>query len=505
MEANGKRRAVLLGYVHTILHTALGIVYVPILLSAIGKDAYGLYQMVASVVAYFSVMESTLSAAVLRQYTMYLVKGYEAGMEHVLFLSRKMYHFLSVIIAGGALVLVPVIFFLYQATLSSADMKEFLLMYVLLIANILVSVNNYTYIACISAHERFVFLKGVSILLLLLQPIGVLALLQLIPHATVIVAVELFLNVLAALWRRYYAKKKLQIKAKEHSEMGNALMKSMLVFSVGTFLTVLADQIFWKTDQLILGKMEGTASVAVYSVGVQVFYAFMALASGVGGVLLPSVVEQIQNKGMETADSFFRKIGRIQGFILGLMVTGFIVLGKSFLELWVGPGYEEAYIVAVLLMTAYSVDIIQGTVGIPILQVVNRYNFRAKCMFAIAIVNVFLTVAFVRWQGMTGAAVATVISLIIGTVIIMNVYYHKTIGLNIKLFWKEMSGIFMLWIVCTFLGQGILFISFPNAVLTFIVRGIALVVIYLALAYCFVMNSNEKEEVKSVCRALKKR
>ncbi len=505
MEKDSRKQAIILGYVHTILHTVIGIVYVPILLGCLGKSAYGLYQMASSVIAYLTIIESTLSASVLRQYTLYLVKNDEDGMEHVLYLSRKMYRILSGVILGVAVILAIGMYLFYRNTLTAPELKEFILIYGILVINILVSVNNYTYLACINAHQRYVFLKVLSLVVLIMQPIGVLALLQIVPYATVIVAVELGLNVIVAIVRYRYAKTELKIRVKRHPELGDFLLKSMLIFSVGTFLTVLADQIFWKTDQIILGKMYGTSAVAVYSVGVQVFYAFMALSSGVGGVLLPTIVTKLENGGIEAADTFFRKIGRIQGFILGLMFTGFVVLGRKFMLLWVGEGYEEAYIVAVLLMFAYAIDIIQGTVGISVLQVLNKYSFRAKCMFTIALVNIVLTVICAGVWGIVGAAIATAVSMLIGSGLIMNIYYRKVIGLNIGLFWKEMMKIFLLWGVCIGIGYGLSFLPFRQLWAEFLVQGILFVVIYFVLAYFFVMNEYEKEQVNALVRRLKRK
>lgn len=173
--------------------------------------------------------------------------------------------------------------------------------------------------------------------------------------------------------------------------------------------------------------------------------------------------------------------------------------------LWVGEGYEEAYIVAVLLMFAYAIDIIQGTVGISVLQVLNKYSFRAKCMFTIALVNIVLTVIGVEVWGIEGAAIATAVSMLIGSGLIMNIYYRKVIGLNIGLFWKEMMKIFLLWGVCIGIGYGLSFLSFRQLWAEFLVQGILFVVIYFVLAYFFVMNEYEKEQVNALVRRLKRK
>lgn len=74
--------------------------------------------------------------------------------------------------------------------------------------------------------------------------------------------------------------------------------------------------------------------------------------------------------------------------------------------------------------------------GLTILQVMNKYGFRGKVYFIIAIINIITTVFLVKTVGIVGAAISTAISMAIGNGVIMNLYYNK-LGLNIRKFWKE--------------------------------------------------------------------
>lgn len=54
---NERKIGILLSYANILLHAVLGFIYVPILLHYIGKSEYGLYQLMGSLIAYFSVMD----------------------------------------------------------------------------------------------------------------------------------------------------------------------------------------------------------------------------------------------------------------------------------------------------------------------------------------------------------------------------------------------------------------------------------------------------------------
>lgn len=493
----------LLGYVQIAVQSVIGIIYVPLLLGRIGKAEYGLYQIVSSIIAYFTILETTLSATVLRHYTVYLAEGKQDKMENLLFMARKLFRILSVVLM---LLTVPAIFALYsfyKSSFSANELREMILMFVIMMVNLVVSLNNYIYLACITAHQKYIFLKLLGIATLILQPFAVIALIYRFPYAKTVVLVQLIMAVIVSVIRYCYCKYKLQITVKKHSGLDQTLLKELWAFSAGILLTTVADQIFWKTDQVILGKMIGTSIVGVYSVGVQLFNIYMSLAAGIGGVILPTVILKVKNEGMDSASLFFRRIGRIQFFVMGLIVTGFISFGKEFVTIWVGKDYISAYAVALLLMIPYTIDIIQGA-GLSILQAVNKYHFRAKCMFVISLINIVLTVVLINLFGMTGAAFATAISIIIGSGIIMNIFYSKNVGLDITEFWKQMSPIFVMEILMLGVGYLINLIKIGNGWICFIIHTVIYVLIYAIVGYTIFMNEFEKNQIKNVLKKIRK-
>lgn len=66
---------------------------------------------------------------------------------------------------------------------------------------------SYVYIAAITANERFVFLKIVNIVSLLIQPVAVLCFLFYFPYALTIVIIQLVINIVLFFVRKYYAAK----------------------------------------------------------------------------------------------------------------------------------------------------------------------------------------------------------------------------------------------------------------------------------------------------------
>lgn len=88
---NQRKLGILISYLNIVLHALIGFAYVPILLHFIGKSEYGLYQLIGSFNAYFSVMDFGLTAAVVRFYTKYKTLQDKVNMENILAITMRAY------------------------------------------------------------------------------------------------------------------------------------------------------------------------------------------------------------------------------------------------------------------------------------------------------------------------------------------------------------------------------------------------------------------------------
>ena len=72
------------------------------------------------------------------------------------------------------------------------------------------------------------------------------------------------------------------------------------------------------------------------------------------------------------------------------------------------------------------------------------HKFRSVLYFVIAAINIAVSIPLCIKFGELGCAFGTALSLVVGNIIIMNIYYHKRVGLDIKYFWKEILNLFRL-------------------------------------------------------------
>lgn len=493
-----RKVGVLLSYLNMALQALIGIIYIPILLQGIGQDEYGLYQLIGSVIAWLSVVGSMFSTGITRYYCKYLSEKDEIAMSNTLAIGKRIYHVASVVVSILGIVGAFAIYIIYQNSISEFQIHEGMFMVGILTMNLIVTMNNSINLSVITAYEKFIFLRFTQIITLVLQPLLVMIAIFFQPYALTVCIVQLLLNASSALIQRYYVSRKLRIKPILHY-WDHDLFRGLLSFSAAIIIVMIADQVFYRSNQLIIGYYSGTAVVAVYGIAMQLYNAYMSIGSAASSVFMPRVSEiYFQEKDPIQLTALFIKVGRITTFVLLLVLFGFILFGKIFIELWAGNEYEAAYWIALAIMIPFSIDLVQN-LGLTILQVANKYAFRGWVYAVMAIINIVGVLIIVPLYGSIGAAVVTGCCLFVGNGLVMNYYYWKRLGLGIREFWLSLAKLsFPLFLFSFLVYLFVLAFSFEANWILLCSGIIIYIVIYLAIAYLFSMNEYERGLIRSI-------
>lgn len=492
-----RKTGILISYVNIVLHAVIGFVYVPLLLHYIGKSEYGLYQLIGSFIAYFSIMDFGLTAAVVRFYAKYKAINDKIGMENILAIAVKGYGIIALILFIVGVICYINLDVIFATSMTIAELETAKTLFLLLLFNIVITLTTMMFRAVINANERFLFLKGTETLQMVLQPVFIILVLQQYPNAVAIAVVQTMLNIGLIIARCYYCFVKLKIRIKFHY-FDKQLFNDIKNLALSVFIVVLIDQVFFKTNQIILGIFSGTATVAVYSISSLIYMNYMALSTAISGVYLPHITEiVVKNEPVKKLSDLFIQIGRCQYYLLALVASGFIIFGKDFINIWAGRDFEEAYWITLLIIIPFTIDLIQN-IGLSIMQAQNKYDFRAKVYFVMGLFNLFLAIPLAKLYAGIGCAFATGLSMFLGNGLIMNWYYLKVTKLDIFRFWKEIGKISICVVCLTLLGYVLYNYYNVNNVVEFIIVIVTYTVIYSFVVYKLCMNLSEREKVQKI-------
>lgn len=474
-----------------VVSAVVAIIYIPILTKGIGSSEYGVYQLMGSLVAYFTTTYTSLNASVLKNYAEALNEK-DTEQQNILAISRIIFRLISIIILVISVPVGFIFFRLYSGSLTNHELQEALVIFILLIANILIYLNNNVYSAAIQAHERFVFRKCIDLASQCLQPFMVIAFIKKFPYAITIVFIQICMNIAVSVSNYFYAKCRLNIKIKYY-HYDDDLIKRILSLSISVLGVALADQIFWKVDQLILGKLYGTEVVASYSISTQINSMYINIGTVVGGMILPSIISIVHNGDVDLLRRCFKQLGRFQSYILSFVLFGMILYADELMKLLYKDYTDAMLSVLILLSIPYTIDLIQNA-GNAILQAKNMYSYRAKIMLSAAFINIGLTIILSYKFGMNGAALATAITIIITSGVLMNLVYSRYADISVLDFWRNIIPIWMKLCPALLLGRMIKTIDvFDIQILSFIVHCMLYTVVFLGLLLIFGMEKNDKQ------------
>ncbi|MGL5797275.1 MAG: lipopolysaccharide biosynthesis protein, partial [Cetobacterium sp.] len=365
--------------------------------------------------------------------------------------------------------------------------------FVIMFLNVAISFPLSIFSTNISSKEKFIYQRSIKLITIILNPIVAVILMTNGFGLISITVSTVFFALTSYIFDIIYALK-LGMKIK-FSKFNKNIIREIFTYSFFIFLNVLIDQIYWGTDRVIIGKYIGVTGIAVYSIGGIFNTLYMGFASSVSGVLFPKINRLIVEGKHDEINDIFIKVGRLQYILLGLISSGFILFGKDFIVLWVGESYIEAYKIALWIMIPLTVPLIQST-GIAIMQARNMHQFRSMVYFIIAIMNLVMSVLFVKEYGVIGCAIATGISFVLGQIIIMNIYYKVRIGLDMIKFWKNIIKMSIPLLISMVLGTLLNIYLVKISYFNLFLKASIYTVVYTILLLIIGLNSYEKSLIK---------
>lgn len=421
-----------LSYVSILLSNLIGLVYTPLLLRMLGQSEYGLYALAASIISYLSIMDFGFGNATIRYTALYRGRGEESKLPGLWGMLIVVYSVISII----ALLIGVFLSFhssvLFGSSMEAGELMRMRILLLLMTFNITASFPLSVFESIVVAHERFKFQRVLQIMRTLLQPIIMIPLLFLGYKSITLVILITLLNLLYLLINVWYCFKRIKIRV-HFQRFDIPLLKEILQYSWWVFLIMIVDRLYWSTGQIILGIFVGTSAVAVFAVAIQFRNYFTSFSTAISSVFLPKIASLTSTNEL---NNYFIKVGRSQFLVIALVLSGFILFGESFIILWAGEDYRNAYLIALIILIPLSVPLIQ-TLGMSILQAQNRLKFRSYTYLLMAVICCLTSIPLAKLYGGLGCAISISFSLILCNVLIMNIYYYKKIQLDIPKFWRE--------------------------------------------------------------------
>ncbi|HUS16325.1 MAG TPA: oligosaccharide flippase family protein [Chloroflexia bacterium] len=210
-------------------------------------------------------------------------------------------------------------------------------------------------------------------------------------------------------------------------------------YSVWLFLIDLAERIFYYADAVLIAAFLPVSAVTAYNLGFRPASAVGYLAGPFVAVLLPAAAAL---QARRASGDLQRMLGAGTRLALGLTLPGVLWLGaygRSALEVWVGPGHEDALPVLWVFLGVFLVSAAQNPAG-TLLRGVGGVRPLAGVVFAEYAANIALSLWLIPQVGPVGAALGTLIPAVAADVGVIPWLACRAVGARYAVFLRDSYG-----------------------------------------------------------------
>ncbi|HZJ76770.1 MAG TPA: flippase [Oscillospiraceae bacterium] len=174
------------------------------------------------------------------------------------------------------------------------------------------------------------------------------------------------------------------------------------------FIPVLALSIYNWMDKLMLGLIDGAASVAYYNYAESIINLPKGIVTALGTVMLPTLSYMVAVGAIHTYQDVLERSMGIVSFIACALCFGIAGVAPVFVSWFLGPGYNQTAILtmelAIVMIPMSIVDVIQTQYLIPF----QHESIYIRSVVLGALVNLGLNTLLIPHWGASGAVIGTI-------------------------------------------------------------------------------------------------
>jgi O-antigen/teichoic acid export membrane protein len=391
-------------YLAIVIEMAVGLLVLPFNVAHLGKAAYGLWMLMTSITAYFSVLDLGYSGALVKFVAQYRARRDARALNEIL--STLFYVFaafgLATCVVAAALALsLGRLFHIAPDEIATGQI-------VLLVTTLTVAVGMpfTVFGAVINGFQRY-DLNNVAgaVSSVVVAVVNVAVLLMGFGLAGLVIATTTVRLLTYWVYRanayRVFPELRLRLRF-----FTRARLREVTTFSVYMLLLDWANKINYSVDALVIGAFLSTSAVAIWAIGQRLAEATQRLTNQLNDVLFPNVVDHDAASRLDRLQAIFLVATRLSLATVVPIGGVLILMADPLVRAWVGPDFSASALVVQLLSLIVIIRVGAATAG-TVLKGAGRHRMLAYCNVTTAVANLVLSIALIGPLGLPGVALGT--------------------------------------------------------------------------------------------------
>jgi len=467
----------------------IGFLLTPYLIAHLGKENYGIWVLVGSLLGYYGLLRLGVGAGIMRYVPFYIGRDDSRPTSEIVSTGLAIFLLVGLVIFAVSMLVAEPIARFYKSGPELASLVRIL--------GIAAAFGCPMYIldACIRAHEHWIAANFVTIASAIARALGLAGCVYfgygLVEMGYVVLVVTAFSMALMCV---------VFVQSCPGIYLRPSLIKlssARILLSFGILTTVigLVYTLTLQGHSLIIGKVISLGAVAIYAVAAILIRNVRGVLIAPARVFWPRFAYlDGRNHSAEIASLFLRGTRLTAIFASGVMLMVF-TLGPSFIRLWVGEDFQAAYPVLLFLAAGYLIECSQAIMG-PFLGGTGRQGMQAIFAAVEGVIGIGLSI-FLTWQlGLVGAPIGFLIGIVLIRGLVCPWYVCRLLHINLLRYYA--NCILRPWLILLVLTIGTYSIGLLVYVSNWshlIIFGTAVACLYALCAYMIAMNREERKEM----------
>jgi O-antigen/teichoic acid export membrane protein len=270
------------------------------------------------------------------------------------------------------------------------------------------------------------------------------------------------------------------------------------IFRFISWMTIIAisQRLIFNIVPSILGSVSNTEEISKFAISSTIEGYVWLIAAALNGLFLPIITDiTTKSESNTNIESIMFTIGKYQLIIIGLIVLGFILVGKDFLYLWVGDFFDESYYITILLISP-MIMIIPLQIAETTLTARGKVKYRAFGALTAGALSFFLSIFLAREYGALGPGISIFVSSMIGYVIYMNIVYVRILKLNMKKFYTKIYSKYIFVVIITGIVGVLINSLLPEiSLINLLIKISVITITYLILIVCLYIEKIDRDKL----------
>jgi O-antigen/teichoic acid export membrane protein len=201
------------------------------------------------------------------------------------------------------------------------------------------------------------------------------------------------------------------------------IFKEVRSYGIYAIFARIGSQLINRIDMIMIKALLTWGDVGVYTVFFFISQVIIKPHDGIGKMANPMMAEYWQRNNLQELESFYKRTA-LNNWVPAVLLFAGIVANLENAVLLIGEDYRAGTNVAVFLGVAQLVHVLNGYNGI---MLIHSPFYRFDLMFKLStvVITIISNYFFISWIGLTGAAVATALTIILQNLIIQAFLYQK--------------------------------------------------------------------------------